>query len=133
MEEQKQSANDEYSLPRIGLPMELPEKPTGWTKHMVMHLNFGEAGGSAIYSIKNADGKEMPIQYQYDTRKAGGKGKNRVEPARTGFVIRDQHQPTGFFGEVCSSWNELRAEWSKWMAERAALNKAEGISAKEGA
>ena len=31
-------------------------------------------GGSATYSVKNADGQEMPFVYGYDTRKPPVKG-----------------------------------------------------------
>ena len=49
--------------------MKLPKKPDGFTKELIMHMNFGPKGGAAQYKIKNAAGKEMPFCYQYDTRK----------------------------------------------------------------
>ena len=106
------AANDAYSLPSIGLPMELPEKPDGWARKMELHMNFGSAGGAAVYSITNPDGVTMPISYQYDTRK----GKQRE--METGFFIVDKKRPGGFYGDVCATWPELRALWAKWMTER---------------
>lgn len=75
------------------LPAELPETPAGWTKRMGMHLNFGEDGGAATYTIYNPDGEAMPIGYQYDTRKGG----------QTGFT----HQAC----EGVMTWAELRERW----------------------
>lgn len=53
---------------------DLPAVPTGWTKHLLMHLNFGEAGGAATYEIKDPDGNVAPFGYQYDTRPGGVTG-----------------------------------------------------------
>ncbi len=60
--------------PVADLPKELPEKPVGWTKHLVMHLNFGGKGGAASYEIKDPDGKVMPIGWHYDTSEGGQTG-----------------------------------------------------------
>lgn len=35
---------------------ELPEKPEGWTRHMLMHMNFGEEGRAASFEIKDPEG-----------------------------------------------------------------------------
>ena len=80
------------------LPKELPEKPEGWTRHLIMHLNFGDEGGSATYTIKDEAGREMPIIYGYDTRK----------PAVKGFKL------DGI--EEIMTWAELRAKWPEWLA-----------------
>lgn len=78
------------------LPKELPENPHGWTKRMSVHMNFGEAGGAAYYTIKDDKGAEMPIGYQYDTRALG----------LTGFTL------PGIKGVM--TWAELRAKWKEW-------------------
>lgn len=49
---------------------ELPETPKGWTKHLVIHLNYGEKGGAATYSINDEQGRKTNIGYAYDTRKS---------------------------------------------------------------
>jgi hypothetical protein len=77
---------------------ELPEKPNGWTKTLCMHMNFGSEGGAATYTVRNAEGEETPIGYQYDTRKGG----------QTGFSLPDS--------ETLITWTELRAEWPKYLA-----------------
>lgn len=79
------------------LPKTLPAKPTGWTKQFVMHLNFGSKGGAATYKIKDARGNEMPIGYQYDTRKEG----------LTGFTLPNIEQPM--------TWQELRKCWPDYL------------------
>lgn len=85
------------------LPKELPEVPTGWTKHLNMHLNFGHGkngGGMGLYAIHDPEGNETPIKYQYDTRKGG----------ETGFFVDEiQH---------CVSWKELRELWPTVLAKR---------------
>ena len=52
----------------------LPEKPEGWTKRMVCHLNFGRAGGSASYDVFDAEGRKAPFGWGCDSRKGGGRG-----------------------------------------------------------
>lgn len=79
-----------------GLPtIPLPEKPEGWTRKMVMHLNFGSDGGSGIYDIFDPDGRKAPFGYQYDTRKNG----------LTGFTL------AGVEGVM--TWAELRAHYDR--------------------
>ena len=78
-------------------PEELPEKPTGWTKRLSMHMNFGSDGGAASYTIKDETGADTPIGYQYDTRKGG----------LTGFFL------PGVEGVM--TWAELRAKWPEWL------------------
>ena len=83
-------------------PMELPEKPEGWTKHFVCHMSFSD-GGVKEWSVKDPDGRVMPFAYGYDTRPGKGKGQ--------GFAI-----------EGCDdwlSWDELRAFWPTWLATHA--------------
>lgn len=95
---------------------ELPEKPVGWTRHMVMHMNFGRAGGAATYSIRDEMAKETPISYQYDTRKGG----------LTGFSLPEV--------EGVMTWADLRARWPKWVKDhpgwkpRGSLEQAEAPS-----
>ena len=76
---------------------ELPEHPTGWTKRMSMHMNFGPDGGAASYTIKDDTGADTPIGYQYDTRALG----------LTGFTL------PGVEGVM--TWPQLRAKWPEWM------------------
>jgi hypothetical protein len=90
------------------MPDQLPEKPTGWTRHMIMHLNFGHGkngGGAASFEIKNAEGLKMPFAYQYDTRKGG----------LTGFTLPGV--------KPCMTWNELRALWPTWIERARAKQK----------
>lgn len=82
----------------IGHLPELPEKPDGWKREMVMHLNFGSAGGSAIYKVFNDKGDLMPIGYQYDTSEGG----------LTGFTLPHiEHE--------VYTWEELRKKWKEWI------------------
>ena len=83
---------------RIGLIPELPEKPTGWTRRMSMHLNYGSAGGAATFTIHDPDGKQAEFGYQYDTRKGG----------RTGFTLDGIKD--------VMTWDQLRAAWPAWVA-----------------
>lgn len=77
---------------------ELPETPKGWTRKMVFHLNYGDAGGAATFEVFDSNGDITPIGYQYDTRKGG----------LTGFTL------PGCDGVL--SWVELRARWPEWLA-----------------
>lgn len=81
----------------------LPAVPTGWTKHLSVHLNFGSKGGGAVYSIKDDQGRATHIAYQYDTRKHGG--------APTGF-----HVPA-VDSDVYPSWAALCAAWPGILAK----------------
>lgn len=102
-------------------PAELPEKPDGWTKRLSIHLNFGQEGGSACYSVHDPEGREMVITYQYDTRKSEParvaigkkKAKPAFEPAPTGF-----HVPS-VDSDVFPSWTALRAAWPGIVAKLA--------------
>jgi hypothetical protein len=82
------------------LPAELPADPKGFTKNIVVHFNYGPDGGSAIYKIKDPDGKELPITYQYDTRKKGA--------APTGLFIDGVDQ-------CFKRWSELTAYWPEYI------------------
>lgn len=90
--------------PIATLPATLPADAKGYTKHMQMHMNFGEEGGAATYAIRGPGGVKMPIHYQYDTRKKGG--------------------PTGFFidgvEQVFKRWTDLATYWPTFISERAA-------------
>jgi hypothetical protein len=79
---------------------ELPEKPEGWTRRMVCHMNYGKAGGTAQFSIHRPDGSATPIGYQYDTRLGG----------LTGFTLE------GIKGVM--TWEQLRVAWPSWVASR---------------
>ena len=81
------------------LPQELPESPKGWSRQLLMHLNFGPKGGAATYTVKDSEGNDTPIIYGYDTRKGGGGG----------FILPDI--------EGYMTWKELRAAWPKWLSE----------------
>ena len=80
------------------LPDALPEKPTGWTRRMTMHLNFGSGKGAATFEVANEHGEKMPIAYQYDTRKGG----------LTGFTLPGV--------KPCMTWDQLRKIWPRWIA-----------------
>jgi hypothetical protein len=75
---------------------QLPVEPTGWTRRMRLHLNFGSAGGSATFDIYNEKGQKVErIGNGYDTRDAG-KGRS------AGFFLLDGPR-TGYL-----TWDELR-------------------------
>jgi len=81
---------------------ELPETPSGWTKRMVMHLNYGPDGGAATYSIHDEHGRRTNIGYAYDTR------KSKAAP----------HGESGFFvnGSELMTWVELRRRYAELIA-----------------
>ena len=81
---------------------ELPERPTGWTKHLAVHYNYGSEGGAATYTIKDDKGRLTNIGYAYDTRKS--KGAPRGE---AGFFVN---------GSELMSWSELRRRFSELTA-----------------
>lgn len=85
---------------RIGLPPELPEKPVGWTRKMVLHMNYGSDGGAGVFEVLDANGNKMPIAYQYDTTKDG----------LTGYSIH------GVEGVL--TWAQLRRRWPEWIKTR---------------
>lgn len=106
-------------IPDHELPDELPEHFVG-KKRLGMHLNYGRDGGAGLYRWLGHDDREWPIQEQYDTRrpKPATKTKPAFEPPKTGVVIIDPSQPSGFYGEVCSTYKELRETWKRWRAEK---------------
>lgn len=80
-------------------PLSLPEKGEGLTRKMQSHLNFGDAGGAGLYLILDETGRQMPFQYQYDTRKGGLTGYSFLNgPA-----------------DQVMSWTELREAWPEWL------------------
>lgn len=101
------------------LPDELPERFKG-SKEMVIHFNYGRDGGGGIYRWYGADNRAWPIHEQYDTRKPKpAKGNTPAfEPSKTGLVIIDKSQPSGFYGEVVASYSELREVWKRWRIEK---------------
>jgi hypothetical protein len=78
---------------------ELPERPTGWTKHLAVHYNYGEKGGAATYTIRDDKGRQTNIGYAYDTRKS--KGAPRGE---AGFFVN---------GSELMSWADLRRRFTE--------------------
>ncbi len=109
------------TIPDHELPDELPERFQGH-KVMGVHYNYGRDGGGGIYRWHGQDGRAWPIQEQYDTRKPKpAKGnKPAFEPNKTGVVIIDSTQPDGFYGEVVTTYRELREVWKRWRAEKKA-------------
>lgn len=84
-------------------PAPLPADPKGYTKRMKMHMNFGRGGGAATYAIHDPQGNEMPITYQYDTRKGG----------ITGFSLPGVEQ-------VFPCWADVAAYWPTFVKGRPA-------------
>lgn len=78
----------------------LPAKPVGWTRRMVMHMNFGRDGGAATYAVFDPDGNEADFAYQYDTRLGG----------RNGFTL------AGVDGVL--TWAQLVQEYPAYVARR---------------
>jgi hypothetical protein len=62
---------------------DMPEKPEGWIRSMVYHMNFGREGGLASYEVFDADGRKVPFRWGYDTREGGGRGF--YIPSREGY------------------------------------------------
>jgi hypothetical protein len=87
----------EHRIDYRTMPDELPENPKGWTQELIVHLNFGGAGGSASYKIVMPDKTVTPIFYEYDTRKGGSKGFSL--PGIKSLM----------------SWKELRSIWPTWI------------------
>ena len=83
---------------------ELPERPTGWTKHLAVHLNYGSKGGAATYTIRDEQGRQTNIGYAYDTRKS--KDAPRGE---SGFFVN---------GSALMSWDELRSRYAELTAPK---------------
>lgn len=82
---------------------ELLEKPIGWTKHLIMHLNFGGGKGAASYAIHDAEGRTIEgIGFGYDTR----------EGVRGFFMAGEESD--GYL-----TWAELRAVFAKARAAHA--------------
>jgi hypothetical protein len=88
------------------LPKELPNKPAGWRRRMVMHLNFVGGKASATFEVLDEKGNVTPIGYQYDTRKGG----------LTGFTLPGL--------DPVMSWDELRAIWPTFVERKEAEAKA---------
>lgn len=83
------------------LPDVLPEKPTGWTKRMSLHLNLGPKGGVGIYRVFDDRGVEMPVTYAY-----GPKG------TAAGFQIKTDAEDA-----PRRSWADLRVAWPAFVAQ----------------
>jgi hypothetical protein len=76
-------------------PVELPEKPTGWTRQLRMHLNFGGGKGSGVYSIHDELGRRVEgISFGYNSREG-----------TRGFIL--DAQP-----ETHLTWSELRERYA---------------------
>ncbi len=80
------------------LPRELPAKADGWTKRMIMHLNFGRNGGYGCYELHDEHGTKMPFTFAYNTR-----DKWR------GFLLDDVSDPL--------TWAQLRERWPAYLTE----------------
>lgn len=80
----------------FAMPNELPEKPAGWTRKFVMHLNFGsKQGGVCSYEILDGNGRSMPFAYQSSAKQG------------TGFILPGV--------APLLSWKDLREIWPKWI------------------
>jgi len=79
------------------MTLDLPQKPTGFTRKMTIHYNFGGGKGAGLFEIFDPNGKKMPFGYQYDTQKGG----------LTGFTVPDDYQPRLHLGRAAGL---LRAE-----------------------
>lgn len=88
---------------RLALVPALPEKPKGWMKKLLMHLNMGRAGHCAVYAVVDDAGKPTPIRYQYHTK----------DPCLNGFTLE------GLDGVV--SWAQLRDAWPAWVERNKAV------------
>lgn len=84
---------------------ELPERrPTGWTKHLAVHYNYGSKGGAATYTIRDERGRQTNIGYAYDTRKS-----KETPRGESGFYVS---------GSGLMTWAELRARYTELMAAK---------------
>jgi hypothetical protein len=80
----------------LAMPDKLPANPNGWSRKMVLHMNFGggkNGGKSATFAVFMPDKGATPIGYQYDTRKGG----------LTGFTLPGV-KPVMTWPELCSIW-----------------------------
>lgn len=78
---------------------ELPETPTGWTKHLAVHYNYGEKGGAATYTIRDDKGRQTNVGYAYDTRKS-----KEAPKGEAGFFVN---------GSELMTWPELRRRYTE--------------------
>jgi hypothetical protein len=78
---------------------ELPETPSGWTKHMAVHYNYGSKGGAATYTIRDEQGRQTNVGYGYDTRKS-----KECPRGESGFFVN---------GSELMSWAELRRRFTE--------------------
>jgi hypothetical protein len=81
---------------KANTPAVLPERAEGWTKRMGMHLNLGRAK-AASYSVRDDQGRPMPISYAYRVRDKDPKANYQ------GFFLEGH--------EGVMTWAELRAAW----------------------
>ena len=93
------------------LPRTLPVDAKGFTRRMIIHMNFGEDGGAAKYSIHGPDDIDMPIAYQYDTRK---------DSAQKGFYLHGV--------ERIFTWPDLVAYWPEFIAGYDVANNADEVA-----
>ena len=85
----------------MSLPLTLPEKPPStWKMKMLIHINFGEGKGAAIYEIADQNGTVMPFQFGYNTKEGWH-----------GFKFPKSNKVW--------TWAEIRAKWPEWMKKKA--------------
>lgn len=82
----------------------LPKDPKGWTRELLMHVNFGGGKGAAAYKILDPQKKPMPITFEYNTQE-----KTR------GFRLPGV--------KVSMQWEELRQIWPIWIERARAKQK----------
>lgn len=88
---------------RLALVPALPETPKGWTKKMLMHMNMGRSGHSAVYEVFDAGGNPTPIRNQYHTK----------DKSLCGFTLEGV--------EGVMSWAQLREAWPAWVERNKAV------------
>lgn len=100
--------------PVFQFPPELPVSPKGWTRNLLMHINYGGKGKSAGYEIVDDTGALTPIGYFVDTRAGGG----------SGFTLPGIDVPM--------NWNDLRKAWPAWRKKHLFLAEERAAIQEEG-
>lgn len=77
---------------------ELPLHPTGWTKRMSLHLNFGRGKGVGVYTIHDEQGRRVEgIGYSYNA----GEGL-------AGFTLGDGEVHYPDWMQLCQAYKAAR-------------------------